>query len=399
MRKRFIIFPILLAMAVLLPLLSSCKTGGTDTIKCKAVYLGIENHKELKTADVRKDGAKIYKFQIGNETRLLAVQNDPEYTIQNKLMEQYNYRITVKDDTVVDARLLDDMRTSYKPVLTGKPGLKTLKNFLATAFTPVGTALYVWGGNWTWQDEGTSIQGRSLGVSKTWVDFYNSKDDDYFYQDYATPWKSYNHYSGWNQYYYAGIDCSGFVGWTLYNTLESKSGKKEGYVHHSHELAKKLADEYGYGTWTNARLEQGEGYLRPGDIVSQPGHVWICLGRCSDGSILLIHSSPTKSVTGKYGGGVQMSALNPHGNTTDCEAYRLASYYVQKYYPQWAKRYPAAMKSFEDYVCFDRKAYNGSVGFFRWNLDGTSIMTDPDGYADLSAEQILEDLFKGIKEK
>ena len=64
---------------------------------------------------------------------------------------------------------------------------------------------------------------------------------------------------------------------------------------------KKLADEYGYGTWTNAKLEQGEGYLQPGDIVSQPGHVWICLGRCPDDSILLIHSSPTKSVTGKYG--------------------------------------------------------------------------------------------------
>ncbi|MBO4545233.1 MAG: hypothetical protein J5773_05575, partial [Verrucomicrobia bacterium] len=205
MRRKSIIFPVLLAMAVLLPLLTSCKTQESGTTKCKAVYLGIENHKELKTADVRKDGAKIYKFQIGDETRLLAVQNDPEYTIQNKLMEQYNYRITVKGDTVVDVRLLDDMHTSYKPVLTGKPGLKTLKNFLATAFTPVGTALYVWGGNWTWQDEGTSIQGRSLGVSKTWVDFYNSKDDDYFYQDYATPWKSYNHYSGWNQYYYAGI--------------------------------------------------------------------------------------------------------------------------------------------------------------------------------------------------
>ena len=90
-----------------------------------------------------------------------------------------------------------------------------------------------------------------------------------------------------------------------------------------------------------------------------------------------------------------MSALNPHGNTTDCEAYRLASYYVQKYYPRWAKRYPAAMKSFADYVCFDRKAYNGTVGFFRWNLDGSSIMTDPDGYANLSAEQVMEDLFKG----
>ena len=78
MRRKSIIFPVLLAMAVLLPLLTSCKTQESGTTKCKAVYLGIENHKELKTADVRKDGAKIYKFQIGDETRLLAVQNDPE---------------------------------------------------------------------------------------------------------------------------------------------------------------------------------------------------------------------------------------------------------------------------------------------------------------------------------
>ena len=30
----------------------------------------------------------------------------------------------------------------------------------------------------------------------------------------------------------------------------------------------------------------------PGDIVSMNGHVWMCLGKCSDGGILLVHTSP-----------------------------------------------------------------------------------------------------------
>ncbi|MBO6004876.1 MAG: hypothetical protein J6Q00_04815, partial [Verrucomicrobia bacterium] len=89
MKKKICYLSAVLMAAVLLPLLASCKTGFlSHSAKYDAVYLGIENHRELKTADVRRDGAMIYKFQIGNETRLLAVQNDPNYTIQNKLMEQ-----------------------------------------------------------------------------------------------------------------------------------------------------------------------------------------------------------------------------------------------------------------------------------------------------------------------
>ena len=33
------------------------------------------------------------------------------------------------------------------------------------------------------------------------------------------PTSSYYPYGEWNQYCYAGADCSGYVGWVIYNTL------------------------------------------------------------------------------------------------------------------------------------------------------------------------------------
>jgi hypothetical protein len=74
----------------------------------------------------------------------------------------------------------------YKAPLSGEPGEKTLKNFLATAFEPVGTALYIYGGTWDWQDVGSSNQARTIGLSQTWVDFFQSQDENFTYKN-TTP--------------------------------------------------------------------------------------------------------------------------------------------------------------------------------------------------------------------
>ena len=52
------------------------------------------------------------------------------------------------------------------------PGEKTLKNFLTTALQPVGTTLYIYGGSWDWQDEGSSLQATTIGIPQSWIDFY-----------------------------------------------------------------------------------------------------------------------------------------------------------------------------------------------------------------------------------
>ena len=56
--------------------------------------------------------------------------------------------------------------------------------------------------------------------------------------------------------------------------------------------------------------------FRPGDIFSMNGHVWICLGRCGDGSLVILHSAPGESRTGGKGGGPQLGAV---GSSRKCE--------------------------------------------------------------------------------
>src|SRR5699024_495724 len=46
----------------------------------------------------------------------------------------------------------------YEAPVSGMPGQRTLKNFLATSMEPVGTSLYIYGGAWDWQDVASSNQ-------------------------------------------------------------------------------------------------------------------------------------------------------------------------------------------------------------------------------------------------
>ena len=95
---------------------------------------------------------------------------------------------------------------------------------------PVGTTLYIYGGGWDWQDVGSSLQARTIGVSSDWVRFFVEQDENFTFkskdgnEDNSDPSNSYYPYGGYNEYYYAGLDCSGFLGWALYNTLETEDG-------------------------------------------------------------------------------------------------------------------------------------------------------------------------------
>ena len=104
------------------------------------------------------------------------------------------------------------------------------KNFIATAFQPVGTALYVFGGAWDYQDVGTAFEGRTIGLSKDWIKFFNMQKSNYTYKDELNKNESYYPFNDFNEYYYAGLDCSGFVGWVIYNTLNSESLTNPGFV-------------------------------------------------------------------------------------------------------------------------------------------------------------------------
>lgn len=276
---------------------------------------------------------------------------------------------------------------AYTPPVSGIPGRKTLKNFLATALTPVGTTLYIYGGAWDWQDTGSSVQATEIGLPDEWVSFFQMQDAGYTYKA-SDPALSYYPFGGWNEYYFAGADCSGYVGWVLYNTMHDRDGEA-GYVVYAADYAKGLS-ERGWGSYSKSvAVPNGsaETAIKPGDIMSMSGHVWISLGTCSDGSVVIAHSTPSASRGGQPGGGVQLSAI---GRSKTCEAYGLAKEYMTRYYPAWSERYAVVLRRPSEYLT----ATGNGTGLFSWDVsDGANGLSDPEGYQNMTPREILSNLF------
>ena len=336
-------------------------------------------------------------------------------------------RIVVDEDDHVTKLFRMFVAEDYTAPVSGVPGKPTLKNFLATAMEPVGTALYVYGGTWDWQDVNSSNQAMTIGLSQSWIDFFQSQDANYTYKNSDKPSESYYPHNAWNQYYYAGPDCSGYVGWSVYNLMNTQSGSvangDKGYVMSATKQAKNFAEEQDWGTIDygdvkknpdgSIFVEQGtDGAsnkchrtfqpddFKPGDIFSMNGHVWICLGKCADGSLVILHSTPSDSINNQGGGGVQINGV---GGSEDCQAVKLAEKYMSKYYPEWYSRYHKVYKNFDAYTTVKDNEIADQPGTFKdpvggkfsWDLNGT--LSDPDGYAGMSADEILADLFKDAK--
>ena len=365
-----------------------------------AVYLGVENYGAKETNKEHKAEFR-YRFQMDADEVVLAVDNgtqdengEYDYPIQNRLKENYSYRITVDGDRVTAVEETEQNFPDFVPVVSGTPGERTLENFLKTAMMPVGTTLYIYGGGWNWQDTEAAIQARTLGVSPDWVRFFGEQDENYTYRAKdgnelnADPADSYYPYGGYNAYFYAGLDCSGYLGWVIYNTFEAANGGK-GYVSGSTGFAQKLAD-YGWGTWTQKVSIGGrsdEMSMKPGDIVSMNGHVWISLGTCNDNSVVIAHCTPSVSRTGQPGGGVQIGAI---GRDKNCEAYCLADRYMSTYFPEWYKRYETSLKDPSTYFKFEGE----KAGRFTWDVSGQGEgLTDPDNIQNMQPEEVLELLF------
>ena len=371
----------------------------------KMIYLGVENYGAEETNKDNKDHFR-YRFSDDGKEVVFLIDNGRtnaagayDYPVQNALKEGYAYNVTFQGETVTAAEEIEDGKTeytSYTPAVSGTPGELTLENFLKTAMMPVGTTLYIYGGGWNWQDDGSAVQTRTIGVSPDWVRFFEEQDENFTYkgkdgdEENVDASASYYPFGGYNEYYYAGLDCSGYVGWVIYNTFETENGK-EGYVGGATGFAKRLAD-LGLGTWTQNVEGAGTGadavdpVILPGDIMSLNGHVWISLGTCDDGSVVILHSTPSYSRTGQPGGGVQIGAV---GQDESCEAYTLADHYMSEYFPKWYGRYPAALKKPENYFHFEGE----KAGLFRWNTGEGGRISDPAGLQKMQPKEVLGLLF------
>ncbi len=237
----------------------------------------------------------------------------------------------------------------------------TIKQLLLTALQPVGKTMYIWGGGWGYQDRWGnygSTEASTIGISPRWKKFFRKQGSYYNY----------------NNYRYAsglGLDCSGYVGWTLYNTFNTVSGHGD-YVMLAQKMTGTFAD-WGWGRYTSP----GNVYdHHAGDIMSLAGgHVYIVIGECSDGSVVLVHSSPK---------GVMITGTATRYGSKNSRAVKLASKYMKKYFPNWYRKYPDSSRG---------SSYLTDYSRMRWYLKRKkSVMSDPDGLTKMNALQVLRTL-------
>jgi len=362
----------------------------------EAVYLGVYGH-GTTLAFPKNIDSFLYRFLVDGKETLYRIDNGPRdengnytFPIQNTLKRNRTYDLTISENTIIAAKeRMKVVKTGYEPPVKDTHGLRTVKNFIETALMPVGTVLYIYGGGWNWQDTGSSIQVRSVGISDDWVCFFDSQNSDFSYKGKCgsdgneNSGNCYYPLSGYNEFFYAGLDCSGYVNWAINNTLASDETAVD-HFSGATKLAYGLSAR-GLGRWTREVSARG---TLPGDIVSINGHVWISLGVCADGSTVILHSTPSDSRTGMPGGGVQIGAI---GGSEDCEAYRLADKYMSVYYAKWYERYPAALKSPDRYFSFT----GDYSGLFSWDVSGKNgCLTDPDRCRGMTPSELLALVFK-----
>lgn len=273
------------------------------------------------------------------------------------MLKSGTYTIGGKKYTFDSSGALNGNGTSSSPVVTSSPSpkptsAKTLKNLMLNALQPVGECLYVWGGGHAYKD------ATRKGVSPAWRSFYNSQPSTYKFSKGADTSK--------------GLDCSGYIGWSVYNVLNTSSGGTYlGGI--SNELGPSYASK-GWGSLLTLSTLSKNGYkYRCGDIGGDAIHVWMILGQCPDKSAVVLHSTNDA--------GVRIAGTpKPDGS------YGQASQLAQKY----MSKYPGT-KKFQYNLTTSNYLRRGT--YFRWNLT-KGPLSDPDGYRNMTAEAILKDLFR-----
>lgn len=285
-------------------------------------------------------------FEVSEKTDVLA-QKQTDTPIAEPTLESTLEPNLTQSSTAILEQVTDEE--------TKKP--PSLLDFLEIACLPVGETMYVWGGGWNEEDTGAGIEAVTLGVSKAWASFAAKQDENYDYRE--TRYQIHD-----------GLDCSGYVGWAVYNVLETENGN-DGYVLSSGKMAEEFAFR-GFGEYIPVKELS---HWQAGDIMSMKGHVWIVVGMCEDGSVLLLHSSPP----GVSFCGTQL----PDGSKS--KAVLLAEEVMETYYPEWYQRFPECARPF---------SYLTEASAMRWDRQ---VLNDEEGIAGKSAEEIISLLFKQRK--
>lgn len=312
------------------------------------------------------DGYRVYEASSGEKYHLISQTKKTKIILKGRVKGE-TYRYYVKAYKMKSNGKKTYSKASKKvSVRIPEQGVSTIKNFLQTAIAPVGSTMYVWGGGWNKEDTAAGKEARRTGLSKSWRTFAKKQAADYNYNNYRYQ-------------IHDGLDCSGYVGWCVYNVMNIQNNQP-GYVLSASKQAKKFS-RLGFGKYRSASKVRN---YKAGDIMSSTcsccGHVWIVIGQCQDGSVVLVHASPP---------GVQINGTTTPDGKKNSQAYRLAKKYMKKYYPSWHQKYAEVSRG---------PAYLSHYGQMRWNTTGGAVyLSDPEKYQKMSAEKILKDLFKTVK--
>ncbi len=232
--------------------------------------------------------------------------------------------------------------------------LPSILDLLKIAVQPVGSTMYVWGGGWSEEDTGSGIEAVSLGVSPRWAEFAAEQTSDYDHK--TTRYQIHD-----------GLDCSGYIGWVIYNTIKPEN-EHDGFVMTSTKMASEFA-KLGMGDYIPA---ENVTEWKAGDIMSMNGHAWIAVGECEDGSVLFLHSSPP---------GVMFNgtSLQDGGKS---QAVILAERIMSEHYPEWYYRFPDCDRSY---------TYLTESSAMRWNRE---TLSDSEKLYFMTADDIVQAIFE-----
>ncbi|MBE7047407.1 MAG: copper amine oxidase N-terminal domain-containing protein [Ruminococcaceae bacterium] len=234
----------------------------------------------------------------------------------------------------------------------------TVAELMYTATEPIGKCLYVYGGGWNEPDTGAGKEAMQLGLGQNWQNFYNSKNSKYDYN--TTRYQIHD-----------GLDCTGYVGWCMYQLFQDKYSK-EGYVYLAKEMAQKYSTVFNGKFTAKANVKKRQ----CGDIMSSNGHAYIVVGECPDGSVVLFHASPPA---------VSLCGTATPGGNKQSEAVRLANFYMNIFFNECYTKYPNCSRGTDYLTSYNQMSWDSSV------------LNDPDGYRQMNAEDILRDMFYKTK--
>ena len=227
----------------------------------------------------------------------------------------------------------------------------TVKNFIKIALAPVGQTMYVYGGGWNEEDTGAAKEARMPCLSKRWKEFSDMQDSSYNYKDFLY------HSSD-------GLDCTGYIGWAIYNLLQRDNGLC-GFVFKSSRLGYELSS-LGLGSVEKAPCTE----RRCGDIFFSAVHyhAYICLGECNDKSVVILHSSPP---------GVIVSGTKSPLTDEISVAEKTANEFMSSNFPDWNARFPVYSRDLSYITDYDK---------FRFH---NVILPDPEELTRLDPQEIL----------